>query len=208
MSHMFMLNLNGEVEWETYVDIVLGLQFKSLEVFAWKKERRESTKEFLDLNESPHIESPMYCHELKNDVFVVNRKEELIEKDVEVGDEIHKDVFVVDWKEELIEGDVQVGDEKQVEEDVDIGEERHRDVEDGEVEQEMSDDGMDVNQSDNENTVELDERRLILFIRDLLDEEIYTREECEENMIFNGLNSNLLYADLDNEVDESASDSF
>ncbi len=137
-------------------------------------------------------------------------------------------MFVVDRKEELIEEDMQVGEEKQVEKDVDIGEDRHRDVEDGEiekeisdggmdvnqadvedgeVEKEMSDGGMDANQADNENMDELDKRRLILFIRDLLADEIYTCEECEESIIFNGLNPNLLYADLDNEVDESASDS-
>ena len=50
ISHNFILDLNGEVEWETYVDIVLGSQFKSLEVFAWKKERGKSKNEFLDLN--------------------------------------------------------------------------------------------------------------------------------------------------------------
>ncbi len=55
MSHKYMLDLNREVEWE---NIVLGSQFKSLEVFAWKKERREWKKELFDLNESPHIESP------------------------------------------------------------------------------------------------------------------------------------------------------
>jgi hypothetical protein len=52
----------------------LGSQFKSLEVFAWKKERREWKEELFDLNESPHIESLVYCHELKTDVLVVDRK--------------------------------------------------------------------------------------------------------------------------------------
>lgn len=34
-----MLDLNGELEWNTYVDIVLGSQFKSLEVVASKLDR-------------------------------------------------------------------------------------------------------------------------------------------------------------------------
>lgn len=98
MSHKFMLDLNGEVEWETYIDIALGSQFKSLEVFAWKKERKES----------------------KNDVFVANRKKELIEKDAEVGDKVQ------------VEEDVEVGEEVPDEEDVEVGEE-------------LSDDNLDVN---------------------------------------------------------------
>nr|AAZ06221.1 putative mutator protein [Oryza sativa Indica Group]AAZ06251.1 putative mutator protein [Oryza sativa Indica Group] len=82
----------------------------------------------------------------------------------------------------------------EVEEDVDIGEKRHRDVEDGEIEKDISDGVMDVNQADVEDGY-------------LLADEIYTCEECEEAMIFNGLNPKLLYADLDNEVDESTSNS-
>lgn len=32
--HKYVLDLNGQVEWKTHVDIILGSQFKSIEVFA------------------------------------------------------------------------------------------------------------------------------------------------------------------------------
>lgn len=59
MSHKFMLDLNGEIEWQTYIDIVLGSHFKSLEVFAWNKDGRIRKKELIDMNQSPLIESPI-----------------------------------------------------------------------------------------------------------------------------------------------------
>nr|CAD41129.1 OSJNBa0084K20.7 [Oryza sativa Japonica Group]CAE02484.2 OSJNBa0076N16.5 [Oryza sativa Japonica Group] len=96
MSHKFMLDLNGEIEWQTYIDIVLGSHFKSLEVFAWKKDGRIGKKELIDLNESPLIESPISCHELSERC---SRKEELIEEDVEGGEGVN-DMADVEVREE------------------------------------------------------------------------------------------------------------
>lgn len=63
-------------------------------------------KEFLYLNESPRIKSPMYCHEPKK--RRVCGGSELIESDVDVGDEVQVEVDV-----EV--GDQEVPDEKDVE---------------------------------------------------------------------------------------------
>nr|ABA91406.1 transposon protein, putative, CACTA, En/Spm sub-class [Oryza sativa Japonica Group] len=117
MSHKFMLDLNGEIEWQTYIDIVLGSHFKSLEVFAWKKDGRIGKKELIDLNESQLIESPISCHELSERC---SRKEELIEEDVEGGEGVN-DMADVEVREE----NDPVREEVHAEENVPLREEVH-----------------------------------------------------------------------------------
>lgn len=64
-----------------------------------------------------------------------------------------------------------------------------------EVGKELPDGGLTVNQVENEMGVEPDDREMTSFIRELLQRKIYTCQECEELMIFNGLNPNLLDVD-------------
>ncbi|BAH93949.1 Os07g0513300 [Oryza sativa Japonica Group] len=211
MSHKFMLDLNGEIEWQTYIDIVLGSHFKSLEVFAWKKDGRIGKKELIDLNESPLIESPISCHELSERC---SRKEELIEEDVEGGEgvndmadvevreendpvreEVHAEENVPLREEVHAEDNVPLREEVNVEENVPVREEG--DVEDG---REVGDD------------VELPEeeanaKNVSMGLRELARLKFYTREECEEAMIRSGLNPGWLEYDTEDELDESASDS-
>ncbi|XP_066160041.1 uncharacterized protein [Oryza sativa Japonica Group] len=211
MSHKFMLDLNGEIEWQTYIDIVLGSHFKSLEVFAWKKYGRIGKKELIDLNESPLIESPISCHELSERC---SRKEELIEEDVEGGEgvndmadvevreendpvreEVHAEENVPLREEVHAEDNVPLREEVNVEENVPVREEG--DVEDG---REVGDD------------VELPEeeanaKNVSMGLRELARLKFYTREECEEAMIRSGLNPGWLEYDTEDELDESASDS-
>uniref|UniRef100_A0A0E0QGY8 Uncharacterized protein n=1 Tax=Oryza rufipogon TaxID=4529 RepID=A0A0E0QGY8_ORYRU len=87
----------------------VGSQFNSFEVFSLKKECRESTNEFLDLNRSM-----CYCHEPKNDVFVADQKEEEFKEKPRYA-----------RKEEVIEEDVMVGEEVPVEEDVEMVDDNH-----------------------------------------------------------------------------------
>nr|ABA96338.2 hypothetical protein LOC_Os12g03160 [Oryza sativa Japonica Group] len=211
MSHKFMLDLNGEIEWQTYIDIVLGSHFKSLEVFAWKKDGRIGKKELVDLNESSLIESPISCHELSERC---SRKEELIEEDVEGGEgvndmadvevreendpvreEVHAEENVPLREEVHAEDNVPLREEVNVEENVPVREEG--DVEDG---REVGDD------------VELPEeeanaKNVSMGLRELARLKFYTREECEEAMIRSGLNPGWLEYDTEDELDESASDS-
>ena len=211
MSHKFMLDLNGEIEWQTYIDIVLGSHFKSLEVFAWKKYGRIGKKELIDPNESPLIESPISCHELSERC---SRKEELIEEDVEGGEgvndmadvevreendpvreEVHAEENVPLREEVHAEDNVPLREEVNVEENVPVREEG--DVEDG---REVGDD------------VELPEeeanaKNVSMGLRELARLKFYTREECEEAMIRSGLNPGWLEYDTEDELDESASDS-
>ncbi|XP_066164585.1 uncharacterized protein [Oryza sativa Japonica Group] len=211
MSHKFMLDLNGEIEWQTYIDIVLGSHFKSLEVFAWKKDGRIGKKELIDRNESPLIESPISCHELSERC---SRKEELIEEDVEGGEgvndmadvevreendpvreEVHAKENVPLREEVHAEDNVPLREEVNVEENVPVREEG--DVEDG---REVGDD------------VELPEeeanaKNVSMGLRELARLKFYTREECEEAMIRSGLNPGWLEYDTEDELDESASDS-
>ncbi|BAH94348.1 Os08g0471100 [Oryza sativa Japonica Group] len=203
MSHKFMLDLNGEIEWQTYIDIVLGSHFKSLEVFAWKKDGRIGKKEL--------IESPISCHELSERC---SRKEELIEEDVEGGEgvndmadvevreendpvreEVHAEENVPLREEVHAEDNVPLREEVNVEENVPVREEG--DVEDG---REVGDD------------VELPEeeanaKNVSMGLRELARLKFYTREECEEAMIRSGLNPGWLEYDTEDELDESASDS-
>src|SRR5574341_1740499 len=211
MSHKFMLDLNGEIEWQTYIDIVLWSHFKSLEVFAWKKDGRIGKKELIDPNESPLIESPISCHELSERC---SRKEELIEEDVEGGEgvndmadvevreendpvreEVHAEENVPLREEVHAEDNVPLREEVNVEENVPVREEG--DVEDG---REVGDD------------VELPEeeanaKNVSMGLRELARLKFYTREECEEAMIRSGLDPGWVEYDTEDELDESASDS-
>lgn len=60
ISHKYMLDLNGELEWNTYVDIVLGSQFKSLEVVASKLDRTDCRDDSFDLNRTLFYDEPNY----------------------------------------------------------------------------------------------------------------------------------------------------
>jgi hypothetical protein len=60
ISHKYMLDLNGELEWNTYVDIVLGSQFKSFEVVASKLDRTDCRDDSFDLNRTLFYDEPNY----------------------------------------------------------------------------------------------------------------------------------------------------
>nr|AAG46156.1 putative Mutator protein [Oryza sativa Japonica Group] len=211
MSHKFMLDLNGEIEWQTYIDIVLGSHFKSLEVFAWKKDGRIGKKELIDLNESLLIESPINCHELSERC---SRKEKLIEEDVEGGEGVN-DMADVEVREE----NDPVREEVHAEENVPLREEVHAEdnvplrekvnVEENVLVREEGDveDGREVGDDVELPEEEANAKNVSMGLRELARLKFYTREECEEAMIRSGLNPGWLEYDTEDELDESASDS-
>ena len=63
VSHKQMLELNGQTECDTYVDIVMGSQFRSLDVVAETETRVDYTDGMLDLNHPAEIDQHSMYYE-------------------------------------------------------------------------------------------------------------------------------------------------
>ncbi|XP_015612575.1 uncharacterized protein [Oryza sativa Japonica Group] len=224
ISHKYMLDLNGELEWNTYVDIVLGSQFKSLEVVASKLDRTDCRDNSFDLNRTLFYDEPNYeafddegamkSQSVKSltveeviesqgmGVDVNMQKKEAVDANegrsqeserVEINVELQKEEAVEANKASRLESEgVEVNVELQKEEAIEVNEARSQAVpivgNHVDDDNELADGSMGA--GGEERTTDA---QLASMVRFYFQDKIYTRRECEETLLMNGLSVDLLH---------------
>ncbi|EEE67572.1 hypothetical protein OsJ_25093 [Oryza sativa Japonica Group] len=201
ISHKYMLDLNGELEWNTYVDIVLGSQFKSLEVVASKLDPFDDEEAMKSQSvKSLTVEEVIESQGMGVDVNM-QKKEAVDAKEgrsqeserVEINVELQKEEAVEANKASKLESEgVEVNVELQKEEAIEVNEARSQAVpivgnhvdDDNEVADGSMGGGREERTTD---------AQLASLVRFCFRDKIYTRRECEETLLMNGLSVDLLH---------------